>query len=115
MARGPGDTLVSLIVDAADQAGLTVERRDLVATDASSTVTLTFARVGLAAERCVSSVPFDPTAHAAGAVLRLNGSLALGLAAASARLTRRVPAATSGGPHDVMRASGMLAGHRPFR
>lgn len=56
MARGPGDTLVSLIVDAADQAGLTVERRDLVAADASSTVTLTFARVAVAADRCVSSV-----------------------------------------------------------
>lgn len=86
MARGPGDTLVSLIVDAADQAGLTVERRDLVAADASSTVTLTFARVAVAAERCVSSVPFDPTAHTAGAVLRLNGSLALGVAGRACRL-----------------------------
>lgn len=86
MARGPGDTLVSLIVDAADQAGLTVERRDLVAADASSTVTLTFARVAVAVERCISSVPFDPTAHAAGAVLRLNGSLALGVAGRACRL-----------------------------
>lgn len=86
LARGPGDTLLSLIVDAAPQSGLHVKRRSLVAVNASVTVTLRFDGVRVAPDRLVSSVPFVPSAHTDWRVLRTNGSLALGVAGRACRL-----------------------------
>lgn len=86
MARGPEDTVLSLLLDARDQPGLRVERRRLVAADASGTMTATFDGVTVAADRCVSSTPFDPAAHSSAPVLRMNGSLPLGVAGRACRL-----------------------------
>jgi alkylation response protein AidB-like acyl-CoA dehydrogenase len=86
VARGPDDTVVTLIMDAAAQPGLTVTRQRLVAVDAAVTVRLGFDGVLIPAERFVDQVPFDPAVSAQPAGLRLNGSLALGVARRCARL-----------------------------
>jgi alkylation response protein AidB-like acyl-CoA dehydrogenase len=110
MARGPDDTVVSLIVDAA-QPGLTVTRQRLAAVDASVTVRLGFDGVVIPQERFVERVPFDPAASVQPAGLRINGSLALGLAGRCCRMLgpgplddevtacrKRLDAALGGGP-----------------
>jgi alkylation response protein AidB-like acyl-CoA dehydrogenase len=86
MARGPGDTVVTLIVDAAAQPGLAVTRQRLSAVDASVTVRLGFDGVMIPQERFVDQVPFDPAASMQPAGLRLNGSLALGVARRCCRM-----------------------------
>ena len=86
VARGPDDTVVTLIMDAAAQPGLTVTRQHLVAVDAAVTVRLGFDGALIPAERFVDQVPFDPAASVQPAGLRLNGSLALGVARRCARL-----------------------------
>ena len=86
VARGPDDTVVTLIMDAAAQPGLTVTRQRLVAVDAAVTVRLGFDGVLIPAERSVDQVPFDPAVSVQPAGLRLNGSLALGVARRCARL-----------------------------
>jgi len=78
-ARGPDDTIVNLVLDAADQAGLTVTRQHLTAVNASATVQLDFAGVLVPADRLVSRAPFDPAMALSAPALRVNGSLALGL------------------------------------
>src|SRR3984957_11290423 len=80
VARGPDDTVVTLIMDGAAQSGLTVTRQRLVAVDAAVTVRLGFDGVLIPAERFVDQVPFDPAVSMQPAGLRLNGSLALGVA-----------------------------------
>jgi alkylation response protein AidB-like acyl-CoA dehydrogenase len=80
VARGPDDTVVTLIMDAAAQPGLTVTRQRLAAVDASVTVRLGFDGVVIPRERFVDQVRFDPAVSVQPAGLRLNGSLALGLA-----------------------------------
>ena len=85
-ARGPGDTLVWLIMDAVPQPGLMVSRQRLAAVDASSTVRLDFADVHVPGSRVLSQSPFDPAASLDPMSLRLNGSLALGVAGRCARL-----------------------------
>jgi alkylation response protein AidB-like acyl-CoA dehydrogenase len=85
-ARGPDDTLVRLIMDAAPAPGLTVTRQRLIAVNASVTVRLDFDGVMIAAERFVSQVPFDPAASSDLRSLRMNGSLALGVTARCCRL-----------------------------
>jgi alkylation response protein AidB-like acyl-CoA dehydrogenase len=86
VARGPDDTVVTLIMDAAARPGLTVTRQRLIAVDAAVTVRLGFDGVLIPAERFVDQVPFDPAVSVQPAGLRLNGSLALGVARRCARL-----------------------------
>jgi alkylation response protein AidB-like acyl-CoA dehydrogenase len=85
-ARGPRDSLVWLILDAADQPGLTVTRQRLAAVNASVTVRLDFGGVVVPAGRLASQEPFDPAASLRPDGLRINGSLALGVAGRCARL-----------------------------
>ena len=85
-ARGPQDSTVTVILDAAAQPGLTVTRQRLVAVNASVTVRLGFDGVGVPAERFVSQVPFDPAEGLRPDRMRINGSLALGLVSRCCRL-----------------------------
>jgi alkylation response protein AidB-like acyl-CoA dehydrogenase len=85
-ARGPGDTIVRLIMDAEPAPGLTVTRQRLVAADASVTVRLDFDGVTIPAGRFVGQVPFDPAVGADLRGLRMNGSLALGVTSRCCRL-----------------------------
>lgn len=85
-ARGPDDTLVWLLVDAAEGHGLTARRQRLVAVDASATVSLALAGLEVPGARVVDVQPYDATAAAPGAPLRVNGSLALGVAGRCCRL-----------------------------
>jgi alkylation response protein AidB-like acyl-CoA dehydrogenase len=82
-ARGPAETLVTLVLDAAPATGLTMSRQRLVAANASGTVRLDFDAVTVPGDRFVSQVPFDPRQPG---MLRLNGSLALGVALRCCRL-----------------------------
>ena len=86
VARRPNDTLVTLILDAAAQPGLTVTRERLAAVNASVTVRLGFDAVFVPAERRVSQGPFDPAESLRPDRMRVNGSLALGLVRRCARL-----------------------------
>jgi alkylation response protein AidB-like acyl-CoA dehydrogenase len=86
VARGPDDTVVTLIIDAAGQPGLTVSRQRLSAVDASVTVRLGFDAVEIPGERFQGQAPFDPAASAQPEALRVNGSLALGVAGRCCRL-----------------------------
>jgi len=85
-ARGPEDTVVTLIMDAVAQPGLAVTRQRLAAVDASVTVRLGFDGVVIPPERFVDQVPFDPAVSVQPAGLRLNGSLALGVARRCCRM-----------------------------
>ncbi len=78
MARGPGDSVVTLLVDAAEQPGLTAQRLRLAAADASSTVRLSFTGLHVPADHYVGQRPYDPVRDQAEG-LRLNGSLPLGV------------------------------------
>ncbi|MGH3159269.1 MAG: acyl-CoA dehydrogenase family protein [Streptosporangiaceae bacterium] len=79
VARGPSDSVVTLLVQAEEQPGLTAERQRLAAVDASATVQLGFGGLFVPGERYVSQQPYDP-ARQQSEGLRLNGSLALGVA-----------------------------------
>ncbi len=85
-ARGPDDTVVTLIMDAASQPGLSVSRQRLSAVDASVTVRLGFDAVVIPGERFAGQAPFDPAASTQPEGLRVNGSLALGVTARCCRL-----------------------------
>ena len=85
-ARGPGDTVVSLILDAAARPGLTVTRERLAAVNASVTVRLGFDGVLVAEERRAGQAPFDPAESLRPDRMRVNGSLALGLVRRCVRL-----------------------------
>ena len=78
-ARGPDDSIVSLILDAAAQPGLAVTRERLAAVNASATVRLGFDGVLVPGERRAGQAPFDPAESMRPDRLRINGSLALGL------------------------------------
>jgi alkylation response protein AidB-like acyl-CoA dehydrogenase len=86
VARGPGDTVVTLIMDAVAQPGLSVTRQRLSAVDASVTVRLGFDGVLIPQERFIDQVPFDPAVGVQPAALRVNGSLALGVARRCCRM-----------------------------
>jgi alkylation response protein AidB-like acyl-CoA dehydrogenase len=86
LARGPGETLVSLILDATDQPGLTVTRQHLSAVNASATVRLDFDGLRVPADRVAGQEPYEPAANLRPDRLRINGSLALGLAGRCTRL-----------------------------
>ena len=85
-ARGPAETAVTLIVDAAPQPGLTASRQRLSAVNASATVRLHFDGVMVPGERFVSQAPFDPAASLRPDRLRVDGSLALGVTGRCCRL-----------------------------
>ena len=65
VARGPDDTVVTLIMDAAAQPGLTVTRQRLAAVDASVTVRLGFDGVVVPPDRFAGQEPFDPSVQPA--------------------------------------------------
>ena len=77
-ARGPDDTVVSMVLDARDQPGLEVTRRQLSALNATNTVKLRFEALFVEGDRVLGHVPHDPSGETAES-LRVNGSLALGL------------------------------------
>jgi alkylation response protein AidB-like acyl-CoA dehydrogenase len=86
VARGPDDSLVTLIIDAAGAPGLSVSRQRLIAVDASVTVRLDFDGLTVSSDRFVSQAPFDPAGSLRPEGLRVNGSLALGVARRCCRL-----------------------------
>jgi alkylation response protein AidB-like acyl-CoA dehydrogenase len=85
-ARGPADTIVTLVLDAVEQAGLAVARQYLAAVHASMTVRLDFTGVLVPANRLVSHAQLHPGGVLGGPALRVNGSLALGVAGRCCRL-----------------------------
>jgi alkylation response protein AidB-like acyl-CoA dehydrogenase len=78
-ARGPNDTVVTMVLDAHDQPGLGITRRHLSALNATATVKLSFDALFVEGERELEQVPHDPSAERPEG-LRVNGSLALGIA-----------------------------------
>jgi alkylation response protein AidB-like acyl-CoA dehydrogenase len=88
--RGDGETVVNLAVDAVEQPGLRVTRQRLAAVDASNTVRADFDGLLVPADRLLSVAPYAPTGTL-GARLRMNGSLALGVAGRACRLLGASP------------------------
>jgi alkylation response protein AidB-like acyl-CoA dehydrogenase len=86
VARGPDDTVVWLIVDAVDQAGLTAERQRLVAVDASVTVELRFDGTLVPGERLLKVTPYEEGLYSQERILRTVGFLSIGLAVRCCRL-----------------------------
>ena len=84
-ARTVDGRIAELVVDAVEQPGLTAVRQRLVAVDASATVTLGFDGVEVPAERLASVGPHDEAGYGINN-LRVQGSLALGLAGRCCRL-----------------------------
>jgi alkylation response protein AidB-like acyl-CoA dehydrogenase len=80
------DTVVSVLIDAAAAATLQVARSHLVGANASGTVTLRFRDHLVTAERVVGEQPHTDVLARDAEGLRLNGSLALGVAARCCRL-----------------------------
>ncbi|MGZ5299455.1 MAG: acyl-CoA dehydrogenase family protein [Actinomycetota bacterium] len=81
-----GDNVVSVLVDAAEAPTLRAERLHLVGANASGTVTLRFRGHAVPAERVVGEEPRGDVLARDAASLRLNGSLALGVADRCCRL-----------------------------
>jgi alkylation response protein AidB-like acyl-CoA dehydrogenase len=79
VARSPGPSTVSLLIEAQEQPGLTASALRLCALNATSTVRLTFAGLFVEEERVLAQEPYDEASQASQG-LRLNGSFALGLA-----------------------------------
>ncbi|MCU1362234.1 MAG: uncharacterized protein JWM55_62 [Acidimicrobiaceae bacterium] len=77
-ARGPGGTVVNVLVQPREQPGLSATRHDMAAINATSTVALSFDSLAVDTDHVVSQVAYDP-ARETGPGLRLNGSLALGV------------------------------------
>lgn len=78
-ARGPDETVVNLVIGAVGDPRVRVTRQRLAAVDASSTVRLDFDGLVVPDELVLSVEPYD-RAGSLGTRLRLNGSLALGVA-----------------------------------
>jgi alkylation response protein AidB-like acyl-CoA dehydrogenase len=77
-ARGPDDTVVTLLVEAEERPGLSARRQRLAAVQASATVRLGFDGLFVPAGRHAGQEPYHPARQQAEG-LRLNGSLALGV------------------------------------
>ncbi len=92
-ARGPDETIVDVAIDAVEGGGLTATRRRLAAVDASATVQVDLDDLVVGPDRVLGIRPYDPAASL-GTGLRLNGSLALGVA-------RRCCALLGAGPLDA--------------
>lgn len=80
------EAVVSVLMDASPSATLEVERLHLVGVNASGTVTLRFRDHLVPAERIVSEEPHADVLHRDATGLRMNGSLAIGVAARCCRL-----------------------------
>jgi alkylation response protein AidB-like acyl-CoA dehydrogenase len=78
-ARTADDTVVSFVIDAAEQPGIEATRYQLSAMNASSTVRLVFTDYFIPNSRYVGSQPYAPGLERPEG-LRVNGSLALGIA-----------------------------------
>jgi len=78
-ARAPEDTVVNVLLASEEQPGLVAVRHQLAALDATCTVRLSFESVAVDQSQVLSRVPYAPEQEA-GPGLRLNGSLALGVA-----------------------------------
>ncbi|MGC1420069.1 MAG: acyl-CoA dehydrogenase family protein [Acidimicrobiales bacterium] len=78
-ARGPQGTVVSLLLPAVEQPGLLVTPHQLSALNASATVRLDFESVEIEGDQFIGVAPYDPLSEAPEG-LRVNGSLALGVA-----------------------------------
>jgi alkylation response protein AidB-like acyl-CoA dehydrogenase len=78
-ARGPGDEVLSFYVPAREHEGIRVTPQRLAAINATSTVRLEFDSLTMAPEFLVHRVIYEPDNEPRGG-LRVNGSLALGLA-----------------------------------
>lgn len=87
-ARGPDNSVVSMLLDAKDQPGLDIVRRQLSAINATSTVKLTFEALFVEEDRVLGRVPHNPSGETAEG-LRVNGSLALGLTRRCCRVIGR--------------------------
>ncbi len=81
-----GGTIVHVLVDARVGADISAQPLRLVAVDASGTVTLRFDRCFVPAERVTGTQPYAEWAAQDALFLRMNGSLALGVAGRSLRL-----------------------------
>ena len=77
-ARGPDDTVVTVLLDARELPGMVAARRRLSALDASVTVKLSFDALFVENERVLGQAPHDPSREPPEG-LRVNGSLALGV------------------------------------
>lgn len=105
-ARLDDDTIVWALLDARASDTLTAEPLELVAVTASRTVTLRFDAHAVRLDQVTGTLPYDqwPARDAAG--LRLNGSLALGLADRCRRLlTEPALAASLGRDVDAARSA----------
>jgi alkylation response protein AidB-like acyl-CoA dehydrogenase len=83
-ARGPagpeGETVVTLLLDARDQDGLSVTPLRLSALNATRTVRLGFAGLFVGEDKIIGSQPYETASLASETRLRMNGSFALGVA-----------------------------------
>jgi alkylation response protein AidB-like acyl-CoA dehydrogenase len=83
-ARGPagpeGETVVTLLLDARPQDGLSVTPLRLAALNATRTVRLGFAGLFVGEDKIIGSQPYDIASRESETRLRLNGSFALGVA-----------------------------------
>jgi alkylation response protein AidB-like acyl-CoA dehydrogenase len=77
-ARGPDETVVSLLVAPREQSGLSITRREMSAINATSTIALVFQSFEVDDSHVVSQDAYDPLQES-GVGLRPNGSLALGV------------------------------------
>ena len=93
-ARRENGDIVWALVDAKPGPTLGAERLRLAAVNASATVTLWFDQHAVPADRVISIQPFDEWQQQDRASLRLNGSLALGVARRCALLLESAPLAT---------------------
>ncbi len=84
-ARAADDTVATWVLDDLDKAELAVQSHRLAALDATGTVWLDFAGLAVDDAAVLSVGPHDPVA-ARGPRLRVNGSLALGVARRSCAL-----------------------------
>ncbi len=86
VAAREGDRVIRTLVDAAPGATIAAEPLDLVAANASGTVTLRFDGHRVPADRIVNEEPLDDVLARDAARLRMNGSLSLGVAGRCGRL-----------------------------
>lgn len=93
-ARRENGDIVWALVDAKPGPTLHAERLRLAAVNASATVTLWFDQHAVPADRVISIQPFDEWQQQDRASLRLNGSLALGVARRCALLLESAALAT---------------------
>jgi alkylation response protein AidB-like acyl-CoA dehydrogenase len=90
-ARRKDGDIVWALIDARDGASLSAEQLRLAAVNASATVTLTFRDHFVGDDRVLKIQPFDEWQAGDRASLRLNGSLALGVAGRCATLLESDP------------------------